>query len=199
MMTDPGLPVPEPTKSYWQEAQKSNLANVRSKTLLPETDIVVIGSGITGCSVTHWLLAADDNVKVMVLEARTLCSGATGRNGGNIKATAVMDYFNLRKKHSHEIATKIVEFTLAHFASLVSSAKELDVKILEEGEIRQVETVMGIIDPARLDEAKEALEFFEKNWPEMRGIHKLYGQEDAQKVGSNQESIRLLAKRLNCV
>ena len=77
------LPLLSPTISYWQVPEHS-LASYRSP--FPTTaDVVIIGSGITGISITRTLFEQDPSLKVVVLEARKLCSGATGRNGGHIK------------------------------------------------------------------------------------------------------------------
>ena len=77
------LPVSSPTPSYWQ-IPPHRLASYRSP--FPATaDVVVIGSGITGTSVAKTLFEHAPSIKLVMLEARTLCSGATGRNGGHIK------------------------------------------------------------------------------------------------------------------
>lgn len=48
-----------------------------------DVDVVVVGSGITGAGVAWGLLKGDGGKKkrVVMLEARSVCSGATGRNG----------------------------------------------------------------------------------------------------------------------
>lgn len=77
----PTLPRPEPTLSYWQDPA-SPLATFRSGSDLPrEVDIVIIGSGISGASIAYNLLELDSSRSILMLEARTACSGATGRNG----------------------------------------------------------------------------------------------------------------------
>jgi glycine/D-amino acid oxidase-like deaminating enzyme len=82
------LPVPNPTTSHWQTPEH-RLARHRSTPDLPsEADIVVIGSGITAAFFALDILIADHgipgNMNMVVLEARTMCSGATGRNGGHL-------------------------------------------------------------------------------------------------------------------
>ena len=51
--------------------------------LIKEADVVVIGAGLTGISTAFHLLKNKPDLKVQVLEARGLCDGATGRNGGH--------------------------------------------------------------------------------------------------------------------
>ena len=78
-----GLPKSNPLISYWQDPP-DELADYRSSNELPEeVDTVVIGSGITGARVAHQLLtsASYNGERILMLEARQICSGATGRNG----------------------------------------------------------------------------------------------------------------------
>ena len=78
-----GFPVPNPTISYWQDPP-DEIAGYQSSSSLPqEVDTVIIGSGITGASIAYNLLTSDfyNGEKILMLEAREACSGATGRNG----------------------------------------------------------------------------------------------------------------------
>ena len=75
--TPPGIPVDNPTLPLWTVP----VAPIPSEPSdLPEdADIVVIGSGITGTSFTYNLLTRESGLRVVMLEARDACSGATGR------------------------------------------------------------------------------------------------------------------------
>ena len=88
---DPGLPRSNPTKSAWL-LPPDPLQNYRSTERLPTDilDVVIIGSGLSGTSVAWHLLRGDGHprqtaLKALMLEARDVCSGATGRNGNFIK------------------------------------------------------------------------------------------------------------------
>ena len=76
-----GLPVSNPTESYWHKEPSEKLQGHRTTPELPKTaDIAIIGSGITGTFAAHFLKngkARDSNV--VMLEAREACWGATGR------------------------------------------------------------------------------------------------------------------------
>lgn len=79
------LPAPNPTTSFWL-SEPSDLAKHKSTTDLPQdADVIIIGSGISGCLTTYLLLKQRPELKILILEARDFCSGATGRNGGHIK------------------------------------------------------------------------------------------------------------------
>ena len=59
---------------------------LQPKTALPEkADVVIIGGGIMGLSLA-WNLAAQGGQKILVLERGYLCEGASGRNGGGVRA-----------------------------------------------------------------------------------------------------------------
>ena len=85
---DPGLPRPNPTKSSWQ-IPPDPLQNYRSTESLPTyiLDVVIIGSGFSGASIAWHLLHGRPSLQnryyynTLMLEARDVCSGATGRNG----------------------------------------------------------------------------------------------------------------------
>ncbi|KAM7183686.1 DAO domain containing protein [Naviculisporaceae sp. PSN 640] len=98
-----GLPSENPTKSYWLKDPSPILLGHRTTDQLPaEADVVIVGSGITGAFAGWFLKMGVDpecgledhekgsscksgkhNGSVVMLEAREVCSGATGRNGGH--------------------------------------------------------------------------------------------------------------------
>jgi len=89
---DPGLPTPILCRSFWMTPP---VELPKPPDGLPEfADIVIIGTGITGASIARTIMAVfraklgadlDLKLKVVVLDARDACEGATGRNGGHIK------------------------------------------------------------------------------------------------------------------
>ncbi|KAK4179339.1 FAD dependent oxidoreductase-domain-containing protein [Triangularia setosa] len=80
-----GLPSANPTPSYWLRDLDPLLVGHRTTPDLPEeADIVIVGSGITGAFAARFLLQDyAPNKKLVMLEAREACGGATGRNGGH--------------------------------------------------------------------------------------------------------------------
>ena len=51
-------------------------------------EVIVVGAGVLGCSTAYRL--AESGRKVLVIESRGICSGASGRNGGMIGAGSTM-------------------------------------------------------------------------------------------------------------
>src|SRR5436189_439563 len=82
------LPCDNPTISYWQDPP-DEIADLRSTPHLPgEADIVIIGSGMSGACIAYNVLTRFPDMKVVMLEARQTCSGATGRNGTHSLSTS---------------------------------------------------------------------------------------------------------------
>ncbi|OCT49598.1 FAD dependent oxidoreductase superfamily protein [Cladophialophora carrionii] len=83
-----GFPQPHPTTSYWQLPPHA-IAHHRTTPALPTSttfDYVIIGSGVSGAAVAHKLLSRNPALSILMLEARTAASGASGRNGGHCRA-----------------------------------------------------------------------------------------------------------------
>lgn len=82
MATTPCLPVPNATVPFWR-TDLDPLDSHRSTEELPShCDILVIGAGYAGASTVHHILKQQTSpLKILLLEAREACSGASGRNG----------------------------------------------------------------------------------------------------------------------
>jgi glycine/D-amino acid oxidase-like deaminating enzyme len=79
------MPVPNPTPCFWQQ-DGTELRNHRSSEQLPDySDIVIIGAGFAGLGTAHHLVRDAGITSICILDARGVCSGATGRNGGHCR------------------------------------------------------------------------------------------------------------------
>ncbi|KAM7219205.1 FAD dependent oxidoreductase domain containing protein [Rhypophila decipiens] len=144
----PPLPVRDPTTAYWQERPPfPELVNICSEKLPESADVVIVGSGITGVAIARTILHEDrrkgTSRRVVVCEARTLCSGATGRNGGHIKASPFEVFGRFRKKLGPERAAALARFQLRHLETFVGLCK---VERIDVAECREVETVDFFLD-----------------------------------------------------
>jgi hypothetical protein len=95
------LPNPESTSSFWHSQPASVLVGHRSTRDLPKTcDVAVIGSGMTGTSIAHHLLNNDNHkpLKVVMLEAREACWGATGRVSTTYTAISLVYLTRLQER-----------------------------------------------------------------------------------------------------
>lgn len=162
----PDLPRVNPTVSYWQDPP-ATISNHRSSPALPEKcEIVIIGSGITGSTCAYTLLNQPSPPTVLMLEARTACSGATGRNGGHTKCASYRSFLDNMHAHGEEEAARIARFEYNCMKAVHAFAKEHDIQcdswqgdtvdiIYDEGQwkrakaaVAEIQRVLGDKDPA---------------------------------------------------
>ena len=149
----PSLPLPNPTISYWQDPP-SRLANHRTTPELPRTvDTLIIGSGITGTTLAYNILNQHSPPSVCVLEARTACSGATGRNGGHTKCVPYREILDNVKDLGEEEAAKIARFGYNCMRNVHAFANEHGI----ECDSWQGDTVDVIYDQGQWDNAQRAV------------------------------------------
>ncbi|KAL5333332.1 FAD dependent oxidoreductase-domain-containing protein [Aspergillus crustosus] len=112
--------------SYWlQGVQGDPLLNHRTTPELPASaDIVIIGSGMTGTLVAKQATEAWPGKKVVVLEAREFCSGATGRNAGHCKPDQWRGFAGYEDAFGAEQALKILQNEQDTWSSLVKYVRE---------------------------------------------------------------------------
>ncbi|KAF2010483.1 FAD dependent oxidoreductase [Aaosphaeria arxii CBS 175.79] len=182
LVADPLLPRPNPTASLWQNPAHPIVAAIQSPTLPTLTDYVIIGSGITGCSVARSLLddckSPDERPHVTILEARTLCSGATARNGGHLVTPAGHTYGPLAKRYGEEAAKEITRFSIMNIDRLMKLVREMDPKLQEECQMRDVLKVMAVFDEDLWKEVEESVRAFQRGVPEHRTFHRIIERND---------------------
>ncbi|WYZ35507.1 hypothetical protein EsH8_X_000154 [Colletotrichum jinshuiense] len=114
-MPPSALPVPDSTTSFWR-ATPHPLDDHRSTPELPsQVDIAVIGAGYAGVATVYHILdqckaRGVSPPKIVILEARQACSGATGRNGGHLKPDPYNRPTSLVTTHGIEAAAECAEF-----------------------------------------------------------------------------------------
>ncbi|KAF2630550.1 DAO-domain-containing protein [Macroventuria anomochaeta] len=116
------FPTANPTKCYWIENAESPLRNFRSSDELPaETDVAIIGSGYAGASTAYWIHKytekASKQPQVTLLEARDICGGATGRNGGQLRPHAYSRYPAWSKRFGPDGAMGLIAHEMAHLSA----------------------------------------------------------------------------------
>jgi glycine/D-amino acid oxidase-like deaminating enzyme len=110
-------------KSYWH-ATATPFAGAAAGPVEGDYDIAIVGGGFTGLSAARHL--AKQGVKVVVLEAATVGSGASGRNGGHLN-NGLAHSFIAAKAH---LGT---ERAIALYKAFDASIDTIEAIIAEEG------------------------------------------------------------------
>ncbi|KAK9860080.1 hypothetical protein MYU51_010333 [Penicillium brevicompactum] len=172
----PSFPISTPTPSSWQ----NDPFHFPSQSLPDTADIVIIGSGISGASIAYTLLKKCPTLKIVMLEAREVCSGATGRNGGHIKCSAYLEYASLKARFGTR-AKHIIEYQRRHMPLLLGLIEELGI----DAEAREVDTLDIFTDSKMWEDAKEMILELKEDLPNVQDIVIYNGVEGCQEFNVN--------------
>jgi gamma-glutamylputrescine oxidase len=89
-----------------------------------DTEVAVIGAGITGTATALWLARA--GIQVKVLEARSIAAGASGRNGGFISDGTTAAYATIIQRCGYEQARRLWAFTVRNHKYAERFIEELE-------------------------------------------------------------------------
>ncbi|EAW06968.1 NAD(P)/FAD-dependent oxidoreductase [Aspergillus clavatus NRRL 1] len=183
--SDPGLPTTKPTTSFWLRNPHPTLAQAQSSNLPSEAEVVIIGSGVAGASIARTLLKsrkpgkeAGSRPAVVILEARDVCSGATGRNGGHILETAE-EFVDLEESIGLEAAKITMRFRMAHLKELLKTADEFG--LTEESQARKVQFLSVYFDEEGWKAAVPRLKRLKECLPEEAAEWRSYDKDEVPK------------------
>lgn len=182
---DPGLPVANPTISYWQLPPLEGVADHQSDHLPTDVDVVIIGSGMSGTSIAWHLLKENNNstpLRVAMIEARQACSGATGRNGGHIRPSSYAEYAGAKTAVSQPEAAKITRLRSAHVDALISAANSLPEEGRLAAEARVVDSIDAFFDEERWKTAVEQVKTLKDEVPDVGAEWSIFESEEARNV-----------------
>lgn len=180
IIADPGLPVEAPTISAWQ-VPPHPLPQTRSDSLPSAVDCAVIGSGITGCSVAKTILE-NSQKSVTVFEARALCSGATGRNGGHLASTVPKEFEGHATRDGLDEAVKLARYHNRTIENVAKAAFAEKAGCGRPNEIRSVKEIMSFADTDSFSKAWSSMQMYEEHVAEERGSHQQIPGSEAKAV-----------------
>ena len=76
-----GAPLGSPLSSLWHETTPTDWTPRPPLDGDTEADVAIVGAGLTGLWTAHYLAEADPSLRIVVVEAETAGSGASGRTG----------------------------------------------------------------------------------------------------------------------
>ncbi|KAK0372399.1 hypothetical protein CLIM01_10236 [Colletotrichum limetticola] len=192
---DPGLPVANPTISYWQLPPLEGVADHQSEHLPTDVDVVVIGSGMSGTSIAWHLLKENNSstpLRVAMIEARQACSGATGRNGGHIRPSSYAEYAGAKTAVSQSEAAKITRLRSAHVDALISAANSLPEEGRLAAEARVVDSIDAFFDQERWKTAVEQVKTLKDEVPDVGAEWSIFEGEEARNISLLTETVGIL-------
>ncbi|KGQ10126.1 Rho-related GTP-binding protein RhoE [Beauveria bassiana D1-5] len=185
-------PVPNATASYWMSDPPFPSVNLNPRPLPDIADYVVIGTGLAGVAATKTLLEISQDqrtempLRVVALDARDVCGGATGRGGGRIDVTSWRDYAKLKEALGEEEdekeqgrAREVLRFMEKGGRALRELGEEV-----QEGEVSDVEAVDLFLESEDFEKAKGLVEDLRRSLPETE-VNIWPGEEACEKFGCN--------------
>ncbi|KAF2019915.1 FAD dependent oxidoreductase [Aaosphaeria arxii CBS 175.79] len=122
-------PVANPVPSFWN-AEPRALDDHRTTPDLPQTcDVVIVGAGFAGVATAYHILKDNPNPpSIVLLEARKVCSGASGRNGGHVKPDTYFNVPKFAKIFGVQAAAELAAFEASHVYAVkdLVEAEKLD-------------------------------------------------------------------------
>ncbi|KAM5449683.1 hypothetical protein MaudCBS49596_004804 [Microsporum audouinii] len=116
---------PQPASSFegntpfWRTEPHKLDAHRSTPDLPPTCDILIVGSGYSGASVAYHIFQGNETPpSTVLLEARQLCSGATGRNAGHLRPEMYAHASKFISRHGVEAAAEIVKYEISHLRVL---------------------------------------------------------------------------------
>ncbi|KAI9054512.1 hypothetical protein LZ554_001669 [Drepanopeziza brunnea f. sp. 'monogermtubi'] len=123
-------PVENATPSFWHEEPHELHDTQTTPSLPPWSDVVIIGAGYAGVAAAYHLKKGEkkNNLSVTILEARGVCSGATGRNGGHLRPDLYGHIPTYIERDGLQAGVDIAEFEIDHLNAIkkVIEAENID-------------------------------------------------------------------------
>ncbi|MCJ1475056.1 hypothetical protein MMC13_003716 [Lambiella insularis] len=184
------LPAPHYTIPYWR-TELHPLDAHRSTPSLPEKcEVLIVGAGMAGVSVAYHLMDGGaekgERPEVVMLEAREVCSGATGRNGGHLMHPPLLSSrLTSRLKLSSADAAEVTAFVDAQIPALKRVVEKEGI----ECEFQTTRNVHVWLDEEEAEDVKRKLKNEERSdlWVlegELEELERLTGVKGARAAAS---------------
>lgn len=167
-VVSPGFPVKNYTLPFWL-TEPSKIHKIRSA-WQKTADVVIIGSGMTAVGLSRSLLASQPNLKVVVVEARELCSGATGRNGGHCKVMSPGVWWDRKEQFGAKEALRVMHYEHNHLADMAACIKEHNIQC----DLHFLEGLDIYHDKKIFETATTALEDMRQHDPDLAAKYTVY-------------------------
>lgn len=169
---DPGIPVKNSTNSFWI-SESSPIAKLQSP-WVNAADVVIIGSGMSGMNLARTIYQKMTTCQVVIIDARDICSGATGRNGGHIKAMSYNVWLDRKQRYGVEEAIRLTVFEHSHLGKMTAAIQEDQI----DCDLTFVDGIDAYYDSNNLTEAILALDDMRKSAPHLSSQYTVHTAQD---------------------
>ncbi|CAK7238279.1 hypothetical protein SEUCBS140593_010505 [Sporothrix eucalyptigena] len=125
---------------------------------------------MTSVSLCRSLLATRPELNITVLDARGLCAGATGRNGGHVKAVSPGVWYERKKHFGVKEALRIMAYEHSHVDYIAECVRENNI----DCDLHLVEGLDVYHDTSIYSNAVSALEDLRKYDPSLASRYTVY-------------------------
>ncbi|WAO92350.1 DAO domain-containing protein [Fusarium falciforme] len=122
-VVDPGYPSTKGTTPFWH-SQPHPRANHQSEWPQGVIDVVIISAGLTGISLVRNLLKKKPGIRIVLVNTRSLYSGATGHNGSHCKTMTFAIWEERKHSFSIKEAVRISAFKHTHLEAIATAIRE---------------------------------------------------------------------------
>ncbi|PWY85786.1 FAD dependent oxidoreductase superfamily [Aspergillus sclerotioniger CBS 115572] len=181
--TNTMLPPAKPITPFWR-TELDQLDDVRTTPdLPPQSDIVIIGAGYSGVTLAYYLLKqladqGDKTTTVTLLEARQICSGATGRNGGHLRPDIYGHIPTYITRYGLDAGVEIADFEYAHIQALKDLLREENI----DCDLNITRNMNAYLDDVSAENARKAYEMLLARGVELAKDLHYTSQRDAEGV-----------------
>jgi glycine/D-amino acid oxidase-like deaminating enzyme len=133
-------------------------------------DVVIIGGGLSGMTLARTLLRKRPDLDVVLVEARGLCSGVTGRNGGHCKTMTFAMWEERKHSFGLDEAIGISAFEHAHLEAIAGAIAEDEVNC----DLDRLQGIEAYYDKRDFDKAVAALEDMRAYVPHLAKKHTVH-------------------------
>ena len=167
-----------PQETFWQRDKHLEQPLPSSTDLPEESDIVVIGAGFAGVSSVYHLVkeikasGLTKKPRITLLEARDVCSGATGRNGGHMRPDMYGHIPKYIDRAGVRAGAEIAEFEIANLHAVKQLIDEEDI----DCDFTLTRSIDVWCNPEAAKRAKQVYDSMtSKDLPHMRDVYFVEG------------------------
>lgn len=145
-----------------------------------DVDVCIVGAGYTGLWTAYYLLAADPQLSVLVVEAQVAGYGASGRNGGWCSALFPQSAGALARRHGRQaaLAMRAAMNDTVDEVGRVAAAEGIDCHFRKGGSVYLARQPVHVVRAREAVEADQALEGID-------GLELLTAEQARERVGAS--------------